>query len=515
MTEPKGRPVLLVVIDGWGYREDIEGNAIAAARTPYWDALWASHPHTTVAASGEAVGLPDGQQGNSEVGHLTIGSGRVVFQPLTRIGKEIRDGHFFDNAELIRAVDTAKERGAALHLLGLVSPGGVHSHQDHAIALCELARRRGLERVWVHAFTDGRDELPMSGAEFMEGFLRELRRVGTGRVASVAGRYYAMDRDKRWDRTARAYETVAGRGSDGADDPVAYIRSQYAQGVTDEFLPPVSISPDSRSPTRIEDGDSVIFFNFRPDRARQLTHALVDPGFNQFARSRVPHRLTFVTMTEYERGLPVGIAYPSEEVRNCLAETVSRSGARQFHVAETEKYAHVTYFVNGGRETPFPGEERLLIPSRKDVPTYDKAPAMSAAAITDAVVQHIEAAREALIIVNYANPDMVGHTGDFAATVQACETVDGCLRRAVEAVIEGGGAALITADHGNAEQKIDAATGAALTAHTTNPVPVVLAGTRSTALRGGGGLCDIAPTVLQALGLAQPAEMTGSSLSCG
>jgi 2,3-bisphosphoglycerate-independent phosphoglycerate mutase len=509
----RGGPLLLVVIDGWGYREATDGNAIAAARTPFWDGLWASNPHTVVEASGEAVGLPGGQQGNSEVGHLTIGAGRVVFQPLTRIGREIRDGRFFDNPELIRAVDTAKERGTALHLLGLVSPGGVHSHQDHAIAICELARRRGLDRVWVHAFTDGRDELPTSGAEFMEGFVSELRRVGTGRVASVAGRYYAMDRDKRWDRTARAYEIVAGRGPDQAGDPVAYIRSRYAEGITDEFLPPVSIAPDSRAPARIGDGDSVVFFNFRPDRARQLTHALVDPDFAQFPRSRVPHDLTFVTMTEYERGLSVGLAYPPEEVRNCLAEVVSRAGARQFHVAETEKYAHVTYFINGGQETPFAGEERLLVPSRKDVPTYDRAPEMSAVPITDAVVERVEAGRHALIIVNYANPDMVGHTGDFAATVRACETVDACLRRAVGAALDAGGSVLVTADHGNAEQKIDAETGEALTAHTTNPVPVVLAGAVASQLRGGGGLSDIAPTVLSLLGLDQPAEMTGRSLA--
>jgi 2,3-bisphosphoglycerate-independent phosphoglycerate mutase len=514
MTEG-GRPLVLVVIDGWGYREEAHGNAIAAARTPFWDGIRESSPHTLVAASGEAVGLPEGQQGNSEVGHLTIGSGRVVFQPLTRIGKEIRDGRFFDNPELIRAIDRAKERGKALHLLGLVSPGGVHSHQDHAIAICDLARRRSLATVWVHAFTDGRDELPTSGAEFMEEFQRELDRLGTGRVASVAGRYYAMDRDKRWDRTARAYEIVAGCGQDRAEGAVAYIRSQYAAGVTDEFLPPVSIAPASEPPARIEDGDSVIFFNFRPDRARQLTHALIDADFAKFPRSRVAQDLTFVTMTEYESGLPVGIAFPPEEVRNSLAEVVSRSGAHQFHVAETEKYAHVTYFINGGRERPFSGEARLLVPSPKNVPTYDLAPAMSAVPVTDAVVEHVEAGRERLIVVNYANADMVGHTGDFAATVRACETVDACLRRVVEAALEAGGAALVTADHGNAEQKIDAETGEALTAHTTNPVPVVLVGTSATTLRSGGGLCDVAPTVLQVLGLDQPPEMTGRSLIAG
>jgi 2,3-bisphosphoglycerate-independent phosphoglycerate mutase len=514
MSSPP-RPFVLVVIDGWGWNPSSFGNAIAAAETPCWDGLRASWPCTVVAASGEAVGLPDGQQGNSEVGHLTIGSGRVVFQPLTRIGRAIRDGSFYENPELVAAVDSARERGRALHLLGLVSPGGVHSHQDHAVAICELARRRGLERVYVHAFTDGRDELPTSGAGFMEELCAALRRVGAGRVVSVAGRYYAMDRDGRWDRTARAYEVVAGGSEACAPDAVGYIRGQYESGITDEFLPPVSICSDTQGPVRIADGDSVVLFNFRPDRARQMTHALVDSHFGQFERSRVPRDLHCVTMTEYERGLPVRIAYPPEEVRNPLAEVVSRSGARQFHVAETEKYAHVTYFINGGREAPFDGEERLLVPSPKHVPTYELAPEMSAAPVTDAVVEHIRAGGESLIVVNYANPDMVGHTGDFAATVRACQTVDSCLRRVVDAALEAGGAALVTADHGNAEHKIDPETGDALTAHTTNPVPVVLAGMGAGALREGGGLCDVAPTVLQAMGLPQPAEMTGRSLIRG
>ncbi len=509
---PGRRPFLLVVIDGWGYSPESLGNVIAAARTPYWDGLLATHPHTLAAASGEAVGLPEGQQGNSEVGHLTIGAGRVVYQPLTRISRAVRDGTFQANSELIAAVDTARERGTALHLLGLVSPGGVHSHQDHAVAICELARRRGLERVYVHAFTDGRDELPTSGAGFMQEFVDALARIGVGRVASVGGRFYGMDRDKRWERVARSYAIIAGDGDATASDPVGYIRSQYEAGVTDEFLPPVAICPDSEAPVRIGDGDSVIFFNFRPDRARELTHALVDRRFSGFDRGRVPRDLTYVTMTEYEQGLPVRIAYPPEDVRNTLAEVVSASGARQFHVAETEKYAHVTYFINGGREAAFPGEDRLLIPSRKDVPTYDLVPEMSAEAITDAVVEHVRGGTDTLVVVNYANPDMVGHTGDFAATVRACETVDACLRRAVDAALESGGVALVTADHGNAEHKIDPETHEPLTAHTTNPVPVVLAGAGVAALRDGGGLRDIAPTVLEVMGLARPAEMTGQTL---
>ncbi|HXZ98814.1 MAG TPA: 2,3-bisphosphoglycerate-independent phosphoglycerate mutase [Candidatus Binatia bacterium] len=509
------RPFVLVVIDGWGYNPKDFGNAIAAASTPHWDQLWAAWPHTLLAASGEAVGLPDGQQGNSEVGHLTIGAGRVIFQPLTRISRAVRDGSFFENPALVGAVEAALQRGRALHLLGLVSPGGVHSHQEHALAICELARRKGLDRVCVHAFTDGRDELPNSGAGFMEEFCEALHRIGVGRVVSVAGRYYAMDRDRRWDRTARAYEIVAGCGEDRAADPVGYIRSQYRDGVTDEFLPPVAICPNGHAPARIQPGDSVVFFNFRPDRARQLTHALIDSQFDQFERSRVPTDLFYVTMTEYEHGLPVHIAYPPEEVRNSLAEVVSRSGAHQFHTAETEKYAHVTYFINGGREKPFEDEDRLLVPSRKDVPTYDRAPEMSALPVTDEVVRRVRTGDYALIVVNYANPDMVGHTGDFTATVVACETVDRCLDRVVSAAVDAGGAVLITADHGNAEHKIDPETSEPLTAHTTNPVPAVLIGTGARQLREGGGLRDVAPTVLEVMGLDRPEEMTGRSLIAG
>jgi 2,3-bisphosphoglycerate-independent phosphoglycerate mutase len=505
------RPFVLVIIDGWGHNPDGFGNAILAARTPTFDRLWETCPHTLAAASGESVGVPEGQQGNSEVGHLTIGAGRVIFQPLTQIGRAIRDGSFYENPALVAAVDTAIERGRSLHLLGLVSPGGVHSHQDHAVAICELARRRGLHRVYVHAFTDGRDELPTSGAGFMAEFTQTLSRTGVGRVVSVAGRYYAMDRDKRWDRIARAYEVVAGSGEARADDPVAYIRAQYAAGVNDEFLPPVSICAPGEEPVRIEDGDSVVFFNFRPDRARQLTQALITPDFSQFERSRVLHDLFYVTMTEYERDFPVLIAFPRADIRNTLAEVVSRSGAHQFHVAETEKYAHVTYFINGGREQPFPGEERQLVPSQKAA-TYDLVPEMSARAVTDIVVGRIELGDDSLIVVNYANPDMVGHTGVFPATVTACETVDGCLDRVVGAALARGGAVLITADHGNAELKIDAATQKPLTAHTLNPVPIVISGSSVHTLRDGGGLSDVAPTVLEIMGLAQPEDMTGRSL---
>ncbi len=504
------RPFVLVILDGWGCNADPYGNAIAAARTPEIDAMEATSPHTEVDASGEAVGLPPGQQGNSEVGHLTIGAGRLIFQPLSRISRAIDDGTFYENAVLCDAIDRARDRGASLHCLGLISPGGVHSHQDHAVAVAELARRRGLHSVWFHVFLDGRDEPPTSAAGFVQTFTDALARVGTGAIASVAGRYYAMDRDRRWDRVQRAYEVIAGTGNGTATDAVAYIEAQYAVDITDEFVPPASILHDGRR-IRIEDGDSIIFFNFRPDRARELSHALVDADFEGFARSRVLRDVDLVTFTEYERDLDARVAFPREDVAHTLAEEVSAAGLRQFHVAETEKYAHVTYFINGGREDAFAGEERLLVPSPR-VATYDTAPEMSAAGVTDAVVAHLEAGGDALIIANYANADMVGHTGDFDATVRAVECIDACLGRVRRAVEAAHGGLLITADHGNAEYKIDRRDGSVLTAHTTSPVPVIVVGAGDGPLREGGGLRDVAPTVLDAMGLPVPAEMTGRSL---
>src|SRR5580700_6242699 len=504
------RPFVLVILDGWGYNPDPYGNAIAAARTPELDMLEQRCPHTTVDASGEAVGVPTGQQGNSEVGHLTIGAGRLIYQPLVAINRAIENGSFYENPVLREAVDRARDRGAALHCLGLISPGGVHSHQDHAVAVAELARRRGLNAVWFHAFLDGRDEPPTSAAGFVHTFVEQLGGVGVGAVASVSGRYFAMDRDRRWDRTQRAYEVIAGAGDSTATDPVAYIRSQYAAGVTDEFVPPASILHEGRR-VRIEDGDSIIFFNFRPDRARQLSHALVDAAFDGFSRSRVLRDVDLVTLTEYARDLDAEVAFPREDVRHTLAEEISAAGLRQFHVAETEKYAHVTYFINGGRESAFDGEDRLLVPSPR-VATYDTAPEMSAAGVTDAVVARLEAGGDALIIANYANADMVGHTGDFDATVVAVECIDACLGRVRRAVDAAGGGLLITADHGNAEYKIDRRDGSVLTAHTTSPVPVIVLGAGPGPLREGGGLRDVAPTVLDAMGLPVPAEMTGRSL---
>ena len=504
------RPFVLVILDGWGDNPDPYGNAIAAARTPDLDLLEERCPHTTVDASGEAVGVPPGQQGNSEVGHLTIGAGRLIHQPLVAIKRAIENGSFFENTVLCEAMDRARDRGAALHCLGLISPGGVHSHQDHAVAVAELARRRGLNSVWFHAFLDGRDEPPASAAGFVRSFIEALDAVGVGAIASVSGRYFAMDRDRRWDRIQRAYETIAGDGDGVAVDAVAYIEAQYAAGVTDEFVPPVSILNDGRR-IRIEDGDSIIFFNFRPDRARELSHALVDVDFDGFPRSRVLRDVELVTFTEYERDLDARVAFPREDVLHTLAEEVSAAGLRQFHVAETEKYAHVTYFLNGGRETPFEGEDRLLVPSQR-VATYDTVPEMSAAGVTDAVIARLERGDDALIVANYANADMVGHTGVFEATVRAVEFVDTCLGRIATAVDAAHGGLLITADHGNAEYKIDRRDGSVLTAHTTSPVPVILCGAGDGPLRMGGGLRDVAPTVLDALGLPVPAEMTGRSL---
>ncbi len=505
-----GRPFVLVVLDGWGFNPNSFGNAIAQADTPNMDQLTHRWPNTLVAASGEAVGLPRGQQGNSEVGHLTLGAGRVIYQPLSRINRAIADQSFYNNGVLCAAVDRAKERGRALHCLGLISPGGVHSHQDHAVALAELARRRGLGDVWFHVFTDGRDEPPSSAAGFMQTFVEDLDRVGVGRIASVSGRYFAMDRDKRWDRIQRAYNVIVGDGNGVAADPLAYIESQYAANVTDEFIPPMSILARGER-IRIKDGDSVVFFNFRPDRARQLSHALVDEHFGGFERSPVLHEIGFVTFVEYERGLRAGVAFPREDVDHTLAEEVSRHRLHQFHVAETEKYAHVTYFINGGRERAFENEERLLVPSPR-VATYDAVPEMSAEPVTDAVVRHVESGADALVIVNFANADMVGHTGDFDAVVQAVTCVDRCVGRIAAVVEKSGGAMLITSDHGNAEYKIDRRDSSPLTAHTTSPVPVILVGAGHGALRDGGGLRDVAPTVLSVMGLPVPAEMTGRSL---
>ncbi|TMF89128.1 MAG: 2,3-bisphosphoglycerate-independent phosphoglycerate mutase [Chloroflexi bacterium] len=467
-----------MIIDGWGYRTDPAGNAIAAAKKPNWDELWMRWPHTVLAAAGEPVGLPEGQQGNSEVGHLNIGAGRIVYQDLTRINLAIRDGSFKRNPILLQAMTDVRDRHA-LHLLGLVSPGGVHSSLTH-----------------------------------LEQLVAQLKRIGSGRIASVSGRYFAMDRDKRWDRTELAYRTVVEATGPTAPDPVAFIRQSYDAGTTDEFLKPTRIVPPGGEPVpAMGDGDSVIFFNFRPDRARQLSHAILDASWDPFPRAHRPALAHFVTFTEYEKGLPAEIAFPDEPLRGVLAEVISRAGWSQFHTAETEKYAHVTYFLNGGREAPFAGEDRLLVPSPK-VATYDLQPAMSARPVTDVLLDRLAGGRYRFLVVNFANPDMVGHTGVFPATVEAVQIVDEMLGRIRAAVLAGQGILAVTADHGNAELKVDAATGAPLTAHTTSPVPFILAGAAGVQLREAGKLGDIAPTLLPLVGLQRPDEMTGDDLRC-
>ncbi len=509
--------VCLVVLDGWAIGPDYPGNAIRAAHTPVMDRLQASYPMTTLRCWGRDVGLPDDQMGNSEVGHLNLGAGRIVYQLITRIDLAIEDGSFFENAALLRAVERAREPGRTLHLMGLIGDGGVHSHQRHLIALLELAARHRVPRVAVHAFTDGRDTSPTSGLGHTQELLDAMERLGVGFVASVSGRYYAMDRDKRWERTKLAYDAiVCGQGRQ-AHSALEAIERSYAEGVTDEFIVPTVIVDRTGSPLApIRDGDAVIFFNFRADRARQLTQALTDPEFRAFERCAWPKDLRIVTMAEYEPHFPVLVAFTPDIVRWPLARVLSEAGLRQFHTAETEKYAHVTYFFNGGREEPFPGEDRLLVPSPK-VPTYDLKPEMSAPEVTDAAVAAIQSGTYAFVLVNYANPDMVGHTGVFAAAVKAVECVDACLGRIEAAVRSVGGYLVVTADHGNADEMLVPGTNEVWTAHTKNPVPFVLVAPddspyRHVSLRAGGRLADVAPTVLEVMGLTRPEEMTGQSL---
>jgi 2,3-bisphosphoglycerate-independent phosphoglycerate mutase len=474
--------VTFVILDGFGCAPAGPGNAVKLARTPVFDRLWAGCPHTTIEASGEAAGLPPGQMGNSEVGHLTIGSGRRLYQDLMRVDRAIADGSFFDNP----ALRGAFERGNRVHLLGLVSHGGVHSHIDHLQALLRFAP----EKTWIHAITDGRDVSPTSS-------VRDLAELPTDRIATVVGRYWAMDRDQRWERTQRAYDALTiGTGAHAAD-PIAAVQASYDAGVTDEFIEPVVLD----GTPRIEPGDSVVFFNFRPDRGRQLTRLLLDGGFD------------VTTMTRYAEDLPTPVAFQEQHIENTLAQVLSEHGLTQLHVAETEKYAHVTYFFNGGREAPWPGEERVLVPSPRDVPSYDHKPEMSADEVTDRVVERVGDGF-AFCVVNFANPDMVGHTGSIPAVITACETADRCLGRVVERVDELGGVCLVTADHGNAEQMLEPDGVSPHTAHTTNPVPLILTD-GDASLADGGEIGDLAPTILALLGLPKPDEMTGRSLLSG
>ena len=498
-------PTTLIIMDGFGLTGGVTGNAVRAARTPRLDQFFEEFANTTLKASGLDVGLPDGQMGNSEVGHTNIGAGRVVFQDLPRITKSIADGDFFRNPAYIHAMDACKAKDTALHLMGLLSDGGVHSHLDHLFALLKMAKERGLEKVYIHAFLDGRDVSPTSGADFVARTVEACRSAGVGKIATVMGRYYAMDRDKRWDRVEQAYDAmVYGESAHFNPVPVAAVKDSYAAGITDEFVEPVVCDPEGT----ISDNDSVIFFNFRPDRAREITRTLVDPAFDGFTRQYFP--VTFVCNTEYDATMPnVEVAFPRNTVRNGLGEYLSQMGMTQLRIAETEKYAHVTFFFNGGSETVFPGEDRVLVASPK-VATYDLQPEMSAYEVCDKCVERIESGAYDVIILNYANCDMVGHTGVFDAAVRAVETVDTCVGRVVDATLKMGGIAMITADHGNAEQMVEP-DGSPMTAHTTNLVPFILCGA-GTELRTGGRLADIAPTILDVMGLACPEEMDGKTL---
>jgi len=518
MPSSKNLPsrVALIVLDGWGYRPEREGNAIALARTPTWDKIWATSRKTLLEASGLRVGLPRGQMGNSEVGHLNLGAGRVVMQDLVRINTAIEDGIFFTAPALVEACRAVKSSGATLHLMGLIGAGGVHAIDQHLFAMIELARREKVRRVAIHAFLDGRDTLPKSAAGYMRQLLDEIARSSQkggqpARIASVSGRYYAMDRDRRWDRTELAYNAVVRGVSTPATDPVAAVETSYEAGVTDEFVKPVVIVDNGLPVAPIRDGDAVICFNYRADRMRQIVRALIEPGFDGFGVSDRP-RVHLVTLTNYDRTFPVPVAFAPTSMERILAQVLSEKGRTMLKTAETEKYPHVTYFFNGGVEQPYKGEERVLVPSPK-VATYDLKPEMNAAGVTDALCKGIESLDHDFILCNYANADMVGHSGSIPATIKAVETVDESLARVISAADKTGFTLIVTADHGNAEMMIDAVSGGPHTAHTTNPVPFVILGAKGGAnLRSGGALCDVAPTILSMLGIEQPAEMSGVNL---
>ena len=510
------QPIILTVLDGWGFRAESKGNAIALARKPNYDKLLAQFPNTLIHTSGPSVGLPEGQMGNSEVGHLNIGAGRIVLMDITRIDEAFRTGALFRNELLLGAMKRGRER--QLHLLGLVSDGGVHSHIEHLFALLRMAQQNKVERVFVHCFLDGRDTPPHSGIDYLRKSQQKMRELGVGRIASLAGRYYAMDRDNRWERIERAYRAVVhGEAERRSADPIEAVRKSYEQGVTDEFVEPVVITtgsePGATAVAPIRDDDAVIFFNFRADRARQMTRAIAEPGFDKFADAARPKNLFFVALTQYDKTFSwLKYLFGPEKLEHILAQVFAEMNFRNLRVAETEKYAHVTYFFNGGVEKPFGGEERILVPSPK-VPTYDLKPEMSAEGITDNVVQAIEKGVFDAVIMNFANADMVGHSGKLEAAIRAVETVDACLGSIYQSLRPGGGAWIITADHGNAETMIDPVTGGPHTYHTTNPVPFILLDQDGPArLKSGGALRDIAPTMLGVLGLPQPKEMTGSDL---
>ncbi|MFU8817181.1 MAG: 2,3-bisphosphoglycerate-independent phosphoglycerate mutase [Pseudomonadales bacterium] len=503
---------VLVVLDGFGYSESRDHNAIAAADTPNWDRYWSTAPHTLISGSGGDVGLPEGQMGNSEVGHMNLGAGRVVYQDLTRINRAIAQGEFQRNRALNRAFDRVKKSGGALHLMGLLSPGGVHSHEQHIFACIEMAAAAGVRPIYLHAFLDGRDTPPRSAHASLEKAQALMSRLGAGAVASVVGRYFAMDRDRRWDRIERAYNLlVRGEAPFLAGSATEALEQAYARGENDEFVQPTSIHSEEQLPLRINDGDAVVFMNFRADRARQLTRALIDPQFSDFQRRSTVTPVDFVMLTRYADDIKTSCAFEPAVLTNTLGEYLAGLGKTQLRIAETEKYAHVTFFFSGGREEPYPGERRILIPSPK-VDTYDQCPEMSARKVTDELVAAIRSRAYDTIVCNYANGDMVGHTGFFDAAVKAVETLDACLGRLESAIVEVGGQMLITADHGNVEQMSDPATGQAHTAHTAEPVPLVYIGPEPVAFAENGTLADVAPTLLTLMRLEIPTEMTGRSL---
>ena len=505
------KPTVLLILDGYGERKEKEGNAIALAKTPVMDRLKKEFPYVEGQASGLFVGLPDGQMGNSEVGHMNMGAGRIVYQELTRITKSIQDGDFFENKALKAAVEHCKKEDSALHFMGLVSSGGVHSHIEHIYGLLELAKRAGLKKVYLHAFLDGRDTPPDSGKSFLLAVEKKMQELGVGEIATISGRYYAMDRDKNYDRVEKAYRAMVDGTGEKASSVEEAIDASYAKKVYDEFVLPTVIEKDGAVHT-VSDGDAMIFFNFRPDRAREICHAFCDDDFSFFERG-VRKNIFFVCFTDYDPTIPnKHVAFEKEEIHNTLGEVVSNLGKNQLRIAETEKYAHVTFFFNGGKEEPYENEDRILVPSPKEVPTYDLKPEMSCYTVTEKLTEAIRSGKYDLVVANFANPDMVGHTGVLPAAIKAIEVVDECVGKVVEAVESMHGNLFILADHGNADIMIDEKTGEPYTAHTTNPVPFILVSEEKHKLREGGCLADVAPTLLELMGIPQPKEMTGKSL---
>lgn len=506
------KPMVLMILDGYGYREDQQDNAIFSAKTPVMDSLWAKRPHTLIDASGLEVGLPDRQMGNSEVGHVNLGAGRIVYQDLTRLDVEIKERTFFSNPVLTRAVDTAVAAGKAVHIMGLLSAGGVHSHEDHILAMVELAAERGAEKIYLHAFLDGRDTPPRSAGSSLKRFEETFAALGKGRIATIIGRYYAMDRDNRWDRVELAYDLMTlAQGEYQADSAVAALEAAYARDENDEFVKPTVIRAEGQADAAMEDGDALIFMNFRADRARQITRAFVNADFDGFARKKVVKFSNFVMLTEYAANIDTACAYPPSSLVNTFGEWMAKNDKTQLRISETEKYAHVTFFFNGGVEDSFAGEDRILINSPK-VATYDLQPEMSSAELTEKLTAAIRSGKYDAIICNYPNGDMVGHTGVFDAAVKAVESLDNCIAQVTEVVESVGGQLLITADHGNAEQMRDPSTGQAHTAHTNLPVPLIYVGEKQVKAVEGGKLSDIAPTMLSLMGMDIPQEMTGKPL---